>query len=361
MHFDSMALGAVLACAGLVPGCAQAQPRRLQESGGRVAWYHGPAHDLIAFDAVVSDSTGDTELYVVRPDGSGRECVTCGVAALSNGFIGQPAWHPDGEHLVLQVENRRSEHRFYNHLAWGIDNDLWLVRRDGSGARRLWSTSAWHAALHPHFSDDGRLLVFAERVPTGRKLADPRLRLLGPDGESQWEGWRIHIADVDISRAGEDVLFNHRTLAPNGPGFYETHALAPDGRLVYSFTAEGGAWVDDGYSARLDGGDVQNLTASPATWDEHAQYSPDGRRLAFISSRADPTLRFPGTPASELRTELFVADAGEPRAVTDMNTRLGRAIVVSDFDWDRGGRRIVYQVAAIDGSRRPELWIVEPR
>jgi hypothetical protein len=33
--------------------------------------------------------------------------------------------------------------------------------------------------------------------------------------------------------------------------------------------------------------------------------------------------------------------------------------VVSDFDWDREGKRIVFQVAVIDGSRHPEIWIVE--
>jgi hypothetical protein len=33
--------------------------------------------------------------------------------------------------------------------------------------------------------------------------------------------------------------------------------------------------------------------------------------------------------------------------------------LVSDFDWGREGKRIVFQVAVIDDSRHPEIWIVE--
>jgi Tol biopolymer transport system component len=334
--------------------------RRLVGSGGRVAWYHGSQHDLIAYDAVADDVRKDTELYLVRPDGSERRCLTCDVAAIRKGFVGQPAWHPNGEHLVIQVENRNSDRRFYNHVSWGIDNDLWVVRRDGRSARLLWRTPDQHAALHPHFSPDGRRIIFAERLPTGEKLRGA-LRRLGPDGENQWAGWRIHVADVDLSRE-ENVLSNHRTIQPNGAGFYETHGFAPAGRITYSFTPGGRAYVEDSYQAALDGSGVRNLTRSPGTWEEHAQYSPDGRRLAFISSRMDPALRFPESRARDLRTELFVQDGdGEARQATDMNGRGQGRVAVSDFDWDRDGRRIVFQVAWIDGSRHPEVWIVEWR
>jgi Tol biopolymer transport system component len=224
---------------------------RLVASGGRVAWYQGSRHDLIAYDAVADDRSKNTELHLVRPDGSERRCLTCDVAAIRKGFVGQPAWHPDGERLVIQVENRNSDHRFYNHVSWGIDNDLWVVDRHGQGAQLLWNTPDKHAALHPHLSPDGRRIVFAERVPTGEKLRGA-LRRLGPGGENQWAGWRIHIADVELA-GKQGRLSNHRTLQPNGPGFYETHGFTPTGRITYSFTPGGGAYVEDSYEAALDG------------------------------------------------------------------------------------------------------------
>jgi hypothetical protein len=76
----------------------------------------------------------------------------------------------------------------------------------------------------------------------------------------------------------------------------------------------------------------------------------------------DEDLRFPGSRPTDLRTELFLEEGGQdPRPITDMNGRKGRRIVVSDFDWDREGRRIVFQVADIDASRPPEIWMIDVR
>jgi len=335
-----------------------ATPRLVTENGGRVAWYHGAKHELVAYDAIGDDRTKNTELYLSNPDGSGRRCVTCD-SPIPKGFVGQPDWHPDGEHIVLQVENGNSAHKFYNHQAWGIDDDLWIINRDGSGARKLWSTPKGYAALHPHFSEDGTTLMFAERVPTGKSI--PALRTITPGGENHWTGWRIHLASVNMKADGANVLSNHRTLAPNGEGFYETHQITPDGRVVYSHTAGGRAYVDDVFISNSDGSGVKNLTNSPTSWDEHGQFSSRGY-FSFVSSRFDPTLVFPMARPAQLRTELYVEKPdGRPVQLTDMNVRKGRRVAVSDYDWDRESRRIIFQVAVLDGSASPELWMIDVR
>ena len=80
--------------------------------------------------------------------------------------------------------------------------------------------------------------------------------------------------------------------------------------------------------------------------------------LAFISSRFDPSLVFPKARPRDVRTELFIRDGKGDRQITDMNRRKGTRIAVSDFDFDRTGRRLAFQVATIDASRRPEIWMV---
>ena len=330
------------------------EPTLLTRDGGRVSWYHGDKHDLIAFDAVVDNKNKNTEVFIMAPDGSGRRCVTC-EAGTPKGFVGQPSWHPDGEQMVIQVESENSSHRYYNHMSWGFDSDLWLVSRDGRGAVKIWDTPAGHAALHPHFSSDGRTLIWAERIPTGQKIRRLIVRALAPGGENQWTGWQIHLADFD---ARSRQLSNHRRIKPNGEGFYETHSLR-DGRIVYSYS-KGESYVDDIFAVSPTGNNPQNLTSSPTTWEEHGAFSSRGD-LAFLSSRVDPRLKFPDSRPADLRTEIFVRQDGKIRQLTDMNRRKGKKIVVSDFDWDRDGRRIAFQVAVLDASVNPEIWLVTVR
>jgi Tol biopolymer transport system component len=324
------------------PGSAAITAKPFLANGGRVAWYKGPAgHDRIAFDAVVDPATLSSEVYTINPYRSSPECVTC-TAISRKGFIGQPTWHPDGVHLVIQVESPSSHHGYFNHMAWGFDNDLWIVARDGTGAERIWATPPGHTALHPQFSEDGLKLIFAERVPTSSSPQNP------------WDNWRIRVADVDLSRTGEDKLANVAAITPSGTGFYETHGFSPDGRIVYSHTDAGGGYVDDVYTANLDGTDPVNLLDSAASWDEFGHFSPLNGALAFISSRFDPGS---GTPTS-LRTELYAAPPGlAPQRVTYYNQTATDKFVVKDFDWDRTGTRIVYLLWGAS-LPSPQIWII---
>jgi Tol biopolymer transport system component len=310
-------------------------------NGGRVSWYKGPAaHELIAYDAIVDPGTRNYEVYTINPDRSSPQCFTCS-SPLRKGFTGQPSWHPDGEHLVLQVESANSRHGYFNHMAWGFDNELWIIKRDGTEAELIWATPAGYAALHPHFSPDGTKLIFTERATAPTSPQNP------------WDNWRIRIADVDLTRPGPEKLSNVVEMTPNGPGFYEVHEFTADGRIVYSYTAGGQPYVDDVYTARIDGSDSVNLLNSPTSWDEHGHFSPNYGVLAYISSRFDP----PSSSALNLRTELYANAGGAPQRITFYNKTSTDRVIVKDFDWDRSGTRIVYLVSGppLPG---PQLWIV---
>jgi Tol biopolymer transport system component len=338
----------------------------LTDRGGRLTWYAGPAHGLIAYDAVVDTHSAATEVFVMQADGSQVRCVTCAMNFdKGGGFVGQPAWHPDGKHLVIQVENANSRHTRFNHMSWGIDADLWLISLDGNDARRLWRSAPRHAALHPHFSDDGRSLVFAQRMPTPRitrRLFHPWAAI---GGQNPWDGWSIHTATLGVNARGETVLADHRRSAPNGGGFYETHGISNDGEVVYSFTGGGAPYVDDIFEVDAAMRTVRHLVDSPETWDEHGAFSPNGRNLAFISSRADPGWRAPDSWPDTLTTELFVRSAdGRTHQLTVFNQQAadGRRYLVSDFDWDRSGTRIAFQLAPVahDGEpESPQIWLLE--
>jgi len=340
--------------------------KQLTEHGGRLAWYTGPAHELIAYDAIVDERTASTEVFVMQPDGSGVRCVTCKMSfPKGGGFVGQPAWHPDGKHLVIQVENTNSKHSRFNHMSFGIDADLWLISLDGERAERIWASAPRHGALHPHFSDDGRLIVFAERTPTRPIAHGPFHPWAALDGQNPWDGWSIHIATVDIGASEEKTLTNHRNITPNGSGFYETHSISAEGHIIYSFTKDGAPYVDDIFETDKEGLKIRHLIDSPATWDEHGAFSPNGRNLAFMSSRADPKWRASRSHVDTLTTELFVRSAdGQIHQLSAFNKEAHGAMryLVSDFDWDRSGRRIAFQVAPVSRSGKadsPQIWLLE--
>jgi Tol biopolymer transport system component len=361
-------------------GCHDPAPTtvaRVRASGGRVAWYKGSAaaHERIAFDAIVDDATQDTEVFVMNPDGSGVTCVTCAAhPTLPAGFVGQPEWHPDGEHLVVQAENANSDHTRYNHVSWGIDQDLWIVAADGSGAaERIVDNAPYpgRAALHPHFDASGTRLLFSQRIPTG--VVIDSLVGVTPGGENPWAGWQLDLWDYDAAAGGTAKLTNEVVLygsaAPKDRGLYESHGFFGD-RILYSATAGGAPYVDDCWVADLDGTNAVDLTSSPSTWEEHGSYSPSGGSLVFISSRVDPGWSYPGDDAGTLRTELYLQRGAAIEQITTFNRDgdPGKRYLTSDYDWDRSGRRIAVQVAPVDVATgvpdHPQIWIVtfpEPR
>jgi hypothetical protein len=330
------------------------------KEGGRVDWYKGNAHELIAYDAISNDFK-NSEVYIIKPDGSGKQCVTCN-SDIPKGFVGQPAWHPDGEHIIIQVENLNSKHRGMEHVSFGLNNDLWIIKKDGTGAKRIWITDLNHAALHPHFSHEGTKLIFAERIPTG--LIIPGIGELTPGGENFWNGWQIRVADFDPEYM---EIIESTAIKPNGNGFYETNDFFNDNEFTYSFTAHGQAYVDDLYSVKTDVANVVHIINSPTTWEEHGTFSPAGTGdFVFLSSRFDPTWTAPSSKPETISLELFLKKTnGDIVQLTEMNKNadINTKYLVSDYDWDKDGKRIVIQIAPVNKKTCefgfPQIWMIE--
>ena len=301
------------------------------KDGGRMDWSH--ALDLIAFDRKGDD--GSYDVWTMRPDGSDQVCVTCETPGLPQGHSGQPAWSPTGEWIVFQTE--KPEHPGGSVKArpgLGVDNDVWVVTRDGQQAFQLTDTPLESAMLHPHFSPDGSQVLWAERLqrPSG--------------GQPIGGEWAMKLADFVADGGGR--LANVQTLQPNGPVFYETHGFTNDGsRILYTSTPEGGTPVTglDIYTLDLSSGELVNLTASPDEWDEHAHYSPSENKIVWMSS-----LDCGCNPHNlgDLKTDLWLMDADGSNKVRlthfsdpDFPERQGRTVIAGDTAWSPDGKRVI--------------------
>jgi hypothetical protein len=92
-------------------------------NGGRVDWC--ASNNLIAFDRMTGSDT--SEVFVIRPDGGDERCITCNAPSLPKGIRGQPAWHPGGKFLVIQVQGKFYNGSRFEFVSWGIHNDLWIA------------------------------------------------------------------------------------------------------------------------------------------------------------------------------------------------------------------------------------------
>jgi len=65
-----------------------------------VDWSH--QKDKIAFGKWAND--GYVDVYLMNPDGSDRECLTCNKPGCPQKHNGNPAWHPAGDYIVFTAE-----------------------------------------------------------------------------------------------------------------------------------------------------------------------------------------------------------------------------------------------------------------
>src|ERR671923_806263 len=136
-------------------------------------------------------------------------------------------------------------------------------------------------------------------------------------------------------------------------------ALSPDGACV-AFTVKAAAPNKDGYRSALwivptDGSAPARQLTVGAKTDTGPRWSPDGRRLAFLSDRGAVLTAGGGgakpgkaEPPKEGATQLWVlpyADGGEARQLTDFPRD------VAEVAWSPDGRRLCVVTASETAER----------
>ncbi len=243
----------------------------LRENGGRVDWSR--SLNIIAYDR--RDADNDFDVFFMNPDGSNDVCLTCNLSQFTGRHVGNPAWYPNGNFLVVQAEKaQHNEDPEFATPGLGINNDIYIIDRWGANIMRITNVAEGMGVLHPHFSNDGTKLTWAERIANSDT----------PTGI-----WAIKVLNLSANKQGNLVLGTVETYQPLGPVLYETHAFTPDSRQVV-FTAfrmpdEAAESFMDIYTLDLATQELTPLTLSLNEWDEHAQFSPNGSRVLWMSSR----------------------------------------------------------------------------
>lgn len=237
----------------------------------------GIARTQLAF---TSDRDGDgvKELYLMDYDGANQRRIS-GHRSLSL----SPAWSPSGEQLAYVS--------FY-------EGPPSLYLADVQTGRKSPLVVDGITSMSPGFSPDGRQVVFARSLDGNTEIfaipaAGGELRRLsnsgGIDTNPVWSPNGREIAFTS-SRSGTPQLYlmdaegtNARRATFSG-SYNDGAAWHPDGtKIAFSYREKGGSRFDVAI-VDLVTLDVRIVTAPPGS-HEAPTFSPDGRRIAFESSR----------------------------------------------------------------------------
>jgi Tol biopolymer transport system component len=302
-----------------------------------------PDGKLAAFSLIVN---GRGQINTVTLDGANPVCLTCAQPGNNDGA----RYRPQGD-VILFVSTRDHLSSAIGGDAGGNGQELYAMRADGSGATRLTFSDLWATNYHANWSPDGRHIVW---------------------GRTQNRTWDVMVADF-VSDAFGMRLVNQRRIV-HDTTWWETHGFSADQRSIITTNTRAGFLSPDLYAIDLVTLERKRLTSN-MTWDEHAHLAPDGRKLAWISSRYQPAavaalndgslspiLDFfwivPGiffefeNPPAGYTTELTLADADGTnlqRLTTDNQ-------VVADNQWSFDSRRIIFrQSSALTGDTKIRL------
>jgi len=241
-----------------------------------------------------------SEIFVGRADGSGLRRLTHPVPGClpdTGTCDREPAWTPDGRHVVFSRESGT--------IAADEENAaIYMMRADGSGLRRLTQLELPGNGFDydPQVSPDGRRIVFERDnvrdaqpsdgialwildLPSGREhRVTPYPLRAGDTPDWSPDGRRILFHD---NVAGpSDVSSNLYTIHPDGSGLrqltFETGggvnylgaSYSPDGRFIsVGRRPETGGTNADVLVMRADGTHIRNITES-VLYDSYPDWGP---------------------------------------------------------------------------------------
>lgn len=253
---------------------------------------------------------GRSQLFTIRPDGSGAKRITNAVGAYN------PDWSPDGRSLVAEIETANGA---------GVN----LMSADGSGIRDL-TPEGFQG--QPAFSPDGRWIVY-EREAGGNGI------------------WLMRSNGTELRRLTRNPFGGGECGCDTDPNF------SPNGRLISFVRVKKDAQLQALFVVRRDGTGLRRLT--PYTWEiaiKH-DWSPDGR-VILLTTNADFVQ--PGESANMVtirpdgsgRTSLTRFTGGQTNAFAGSFSPNGKQIV---FRLEQGTS---YSLAVVDrdGSNLRKLF-----
>jgi dipeptidyl aminopeptidase/acylaminoacyl peptidase len=249
--------------------------------------------------------------------------------------VRDPQLSPDGlwvAYVVATVDTKDDK----------TNTHIWLVGYDGKNDRQI--TFSTDSESAPRWSPDGKFLSFTSSRPGKAKgnqvwlmdrgggeayqLTELKGRLQGYEWSPDAKRLALLIGDPDPEAEAAASPVPGTPPKPPKPIVIDRYRYKQDGQGYLLSGRHSYVYLFDIATKKLD-----RLTKSK--WDESSpSWSPDGRRIAFMSNHADDPDRDPAA-------QLFVAEATPGAAEKQLTTADNRASRARP-EWSPDGTRIVF-------------------
>ena len=254
-------------------------PPPLEPIAPRHKW--SPDGSQVAFESTrnldgtdAQSANGTYNIWRVNADGTGLTPLTSATAVGAGS--GAPQWSPDGSRVVFLSSRKLDGTDAQN----GTDN-IWRVNADGTGLRPITNATAIGLNLPPQLSRDGSKVVFAST----RNLDGTDT----PTGYFTFNIWRVNTDGTGLRPI---------TNATFVSSFYPQ--WSPDGSKVVFYSSRKLDGTDAPGTSNIwrvnaDGTGLTPLTSATGAGAAFPQWSPDGSKVVFASTRNVDGTDTPGT------------------------------------------------------------------
>ncbi len=277
---------------------------------------------------------------LTRPDGADDAKPwppATGLATTDFTRVGSPSWTPDGNRILFYAQRAGK-------------GKIHIMNADGSGVRLLSGGAGdeGYPVMAPHAST----IVFDS------------------DASGQFDIWAMDSSganarnitnnparDVAASWSPDGKKIAFMSDRDNERGKFDAYVMNPDGSDPRRITREQTTWFPqfshdgkriafhvgrDVHVANADGGGMRRLTRDPEN-GMYPSWSPDGKRIVFMSWRSGPTELFTMNADGSAQTKLLGMQEGD----------------VIDPRWSPDGNHIVFvHVRGAMNSAVQSIWIV---
>ena len=281
-------------------------------------------------------SKSNTEIYISNIDGTNQRRLTNNESADFN-----PIWQTDDSGIYF-ISYRSGTAQLY------------LLPLNGGEAKQI--TDFYMGVNSPKLSPDGTKIIFTTKVFPEIGLDEKTTKDLikkmnnGPIQAHIADSLFVrHWTEYNDGQYSHIVLYDleNETYNDLTPGFFNSPTFSPGGSDDYNFSPDSKQVVfsskrvddpeastnSDLWIVNIDGTDLTNLTSKNEAYDGHGKFSPDGKKIAYL------TQVIPGYESDKWRIAIFDLATKKSEIFTEAIDNH-----VNDFDWTSDSKSIYFYI-----------------